>query len=290
MGYQFRKVGIIGKYGAPTVGETLLSLTRCLLEKELELFLDQDTAERHPENNLPVVNREEMGEQCDLAIVVGGDGSFLNAARSLARFDIPMLGINLGRLGFLTDIAPTQIDTLMEPILNGDYIEERRCLLTSHILRDGDFHADGPALNDVVIHKLDIARMIEFETHINGEFVNRQRSDGLIVSTPTGSTAYALSGGGPILAPTLKAMVLVPICPHTLSNRPIVVPGDSEIEITIMGPSGHAQVTRDGQSNETLVAGDKILVKRYSHAIQLIHPSSYSPFQVLRQKLGWSGQ
>ncbi len=289
MGYQFRKVGIIGKYGAPTVGETLLSLTRCLLEKELELFLDQDTAERHPENNLPVVTREEMGEQCDLAIIVGGDGSFLNAARSLARFDIPMLGINLGRLGFLTDIAPTQIDTHMEPILNGDFIEERRCLLTSHILRDGEYHAEGPALNDVVIHKMDIARMIEFETHINGEFVNRQRSDGLIVSTPTGSTAYALSGGGPLLAPTLKAMVLVPICPHTLSNRPIVVPGDSRIEITIMGPSGHAQVTRDGQSNEALVAGDKVLIERYSHAIQLIHPSSYGSFQVLRQKLGWSG-
>ncbi len=289
MEYRFHKIGIIGKFGAPTVGETLLSLTRCLLDKKLGLFMDEDTARRHPENSLPVVSREEMGEQCDLAIVVGGDGSFLNAARSLARFDIPMLGINLGRLGFLTDIAPSQIDTHMEQILLGDFTEERRCLLNSHILRDGECMAEGAALNDVVIHKLDIARMIEFETHINGEFVNRQRSDGLIVSTPTGSTAYALSGGGPILAPSLRAVVLVPICPHTLSNRPIVVPGDSEIEITIMGTSGHAQVTRDGQSNQTLMAGDKVLVKRYGHAIQLIHPSSYSPFQVLRQKLGWSG-
>jgi NAD+ kinase len=221
--------------------------------------------------------------------VVGGDGSFLNAARSLAQFDIPMLGVNLGRLGFLTDITPSQIDIYMEEVLNGDFTEERRCLLQSHILRDGESLAAGNALNDVVIHKLDIARMIEFETHINGEFVNRQRSDGLIVSTPTGSTAYALSGGGPILAPTLKAISLVPICPHTLSNRPIVVPGNSRIEITIMGPSGHAQVTRDGQSNETLVAGDKVLVERYGQNIRLIHPSNYSPFRVLRQKLGWSG-
>ncbi|MBC8518826.1 MAG: NAD(+) kinase [Gammaproteobacteria bacterium] len=289
MEYRFKKIGIIGKFGAPTVGETLLSLTRCLLEKKLELFLDKDTAERHPENNIPVVTREEMGERCDLAIVVGGDGSFLNAARSLARFDIPMVGVNLGRLGFLTDIAPAQINAHMEEILRGDFIEEKRCLISGSILRDGEYISKGAALNDVVVHKLDIARMIEFETHIDGEFVNRQRSDGLIVSTPTGSTAYALSGGGPLLSPTLQAIVLVPICPHTLSNRPIVVPGNSKIEVTIMGPSGHAQVTRDGQSNETLVAGDKIVVERYDHAIRLIHPPSYSSFQVLRQKLGWSG-
>ncbi len=289
MEYQFHKIGIIGKFGAPTVGETLLSLTRCLIDKQLEVFLDQSTAERHPENELPVVTREEMGQQCDLAIVVGGDGSFLNAARSLAHFDIPMLGVNLGRLGFLTDIAPNQIDTYLEEVLNGEFTDESRCLLKSHVVRDGESVAEGCALNDVVIHKLDIARMIEFETHINGEFVYRQRSDGLIVSTPTGSTAYALSGGGPILAPTLKAVTLVPICPHTLSNRPIVVPGNSQIEITIMGPSGHAQVTRDGQSNETLVAGDKVVIERYNHPIRLIHPSNYSPFRVLRQKLGWSG-
>lgn len=289
MEYQFQKIGIIGKFGAPTVGETLLSLTHCLIDKQLEVFLDESTAERHPENELPVVTREEMGKQCDLAIVVGGDGSFLNAARSLARFDIPMLGINLGRLGFLTDIAPNQIDTYLEEVLSGEYSDEQRCLLQSHVVRDGESLAEGCALNDVVIHKLDIARMIEFETHINGEFVYRQRSDGLIVSTPTGSTAYALSGGGPILAPTLKAVTLVPICPHTLSNRPIVVPGNSQIEITIMGPSGHAQVTRDGQSNEALVAGDKVVIERYDHPIRLIHPSNYSPFRVLRQKLGWSG-
>ena len=289
MDYQFHKIGVIGKFGAPTVGETLLSLTGCLVDKQLEVFLDKETAERHPENRLPVVTREEMGEQCDLAIVIGGDGSFLNAARSLARFDIPMLGINLGRLGFLTDIAPNQIDTYLEEVLSGEFTEERRCLLQSHILRDGESLAEGYALNDVVVHKLDIARMIEFETHINGEFVNRQRSDGLIISTPTGSTAYAVSSGGPILAPTLKAISLVPICPHTLSNRPIVVPGNSHIEVTIMGPSGHAQVTRDGQSNQALVAGDKILVERLEHHIRLIHPSNYSPFRVLRQKLGWSG-
>ncbi len=289
MDYSFKKIGVIGKFGAPTVGDTLLSLTHCLLERSLEVYLDQETAKRHPENVLPVVTREQMGAQCDLAIVIGGDGSFLNAARSLAHFDIPMLGINLGRLGFLTDIAPNQIDDHLNEILFGKYIAEQRCLLSSHILRDGEILAQGCALNDVVVHKLDIARMIEFETHINGEFVYRQRSDGLIISTPTGSTAYALSGGGPILAPTLKAISLVPICPHTLSNRPIVVPGDSRIEITIMGPSGHAQVTRDGQSNETLVAGDKVMIRRYDYNVRLIHPDNYSPFRVLRQKLGWSG-
>ncbi|MBT3348102.1 MAG: NAD(+) kinase [Thiotrichales bacterium] len=289
MDYQFKKIGIIGKFGAPTVGETLLSLTKCLLDKKLEVFIDKDTAQRHPNNNFPVVSREEMGTQCDLAIVVGGDGSFLNAARSLAQYDIPMLGVNLGRLGFLTDIAPNKIDTYMEEVLNGEFTEERRCLLNSSILRDGEHIMEGPALNDVVVHKLDVARMIEFEVHINGEFVNRQRADGLIVSTPTGSTAYALSGGGPILAPALKAVVIVPICPHTLSSRPIVVPGNTVIEITLMGPSGHAQVSRDGQSNEPLVSGDKIIVQRYDHGLRMIHPSNYSPFRVLRQKLGWSG-
>ena len=286
----FQRIGVIGKFADPSVSATLEQLSNCLLGHGVEVFLDETTAELHPRCTLKTLTRSELGAQCDLAIIVGGDGSFLNAARTLAPFDIPMLGINLGRLGFLTDVAPSRMEEELALILAGHYQQEQRSMLHSGILRNGEIIAESNALNDVVLHKWDVARMIEFETYIDGEFVNKQRSDGLVVATPTGSTAYALSGGGPILAPTLDAFVLVPICPHTLSNRPIVVEGKSHIEIVLKeGNQGNAQVTWDGQINQRLHAGDRIRIERSAHPLRLIHPPEHCTYKVLREKLGWSG-
>jgi NAD+ kinase len=286
----FQRIGVIGKFADTSVSATLEQLSNCLLGHGVEVFLDEATAELHPRCALKTLTRSELGAQCDLAIIVGGDGSFLNAARTLAPFDIPMLGINLGRLGFLTDVAPSRMEEELALILAGHYQQEQRSMLHSGILRNGEIIAESNALNDVVLHKWDVARMIEFETYIDGEFVNKQRSDGLVVATPTGSTAYALSGGGPILAPTLDAFVLVPICPHTLSNRPIVVEGKSHIEIVLKeGNQGNAQVTWDGQINQRLHAGDRIRIERSAHPLRLIHPPEHCTYRVLREKLGWSG-
>ncbi len=285
----FQTIGIIGKYGNVDVEETLSALVAALRGQGVQPMLDEKIAGQHPTKNLPVLSREELGKTCDLAIVIGGDGSFLTAARSLAEFDIPMLGINHGRLGFLTDIAPNRIDDYIKNIFAGHFTEERRCMLHARVMRDKEEVASGCALNDVVIHKLDVERMIEFDTLINGDFVNRQRSDGLVISTPTGSTAYALSGGGPILAPSLRALVLVPICPHTLSNRPIVIGGENHIQIRLVHKTGHAQVSWDGQNGFEMQMQDQLQIERYNHYIRLIHPSDYSPYSVLRQKLGWVG-
>lgn len=288
MAETFKQIGIIGKYADSTVSATLEALRDYLHERELPLLLDKATARFWPDHQLETANREELGKRCDLVIVVGGDGTLLNAARSLAMHDPALLGLNLGRLGFLTDISPDQMQDKLNEILAGRYNEEERFLLNCRIIRDGEQLSENDALNDVVIHKWDVARMIEVDTYINATYVNTLRSDGLIVSTPTGSTAYALSGGGPILQPCLDAMVLVPICPHTMSNRPIVISADSVVEVMIKGEDhSHAQVSCDGQINLGLVAGDRVQIRKLEHAIRLIHPVEHDHFQVLRTKLNW---
>ena len=201
MAGQFHCIGLIGKYGDPSVGETLHALSNHLQTRELKVFLDESTAAVVPDCGLEIASREAIGEHCDLAIVVGGDGTLLNAARSLAGYGTALLGVNLGRLGFLTDISSAEMENKLDEILAGRYVEEERLLLHCTILREGEHISESDAFNDVVVHKWDVARMIELDTYINGQFVNTTRSDGLIVSTPTGSTAYALSGGGPILHP-----------------------------------------------------------------------------------------
>lgn len=284
----FRRAGIIGKYADPTVGTTLRALADILAARGVEMLLDEATAEVWTDHGLKVASRETIGSQCDLAIVVGGDGTLLNAARSLAPFDIALAGINLGHLGFLTDISPGEMEQRLDEIFAGQYIEDQRFLLHCTVLREGEHINESVALNDVVVHKWDVARMLETETYVNGLFLNKLRSDGLIVSTPTGSTAYALSGGGPILQPCLNAIVLVPICPHTMSNRPIVVDGNSTIEIIIRGNGhAHAQVTCDGQINFGLLAGDRVRVRKAEHKVRLIHPVDHDHFHILRNKLNW---
>jgi NAD+ kinase len=242
-------------------------------------------------NDIPILDRASLGNQSDLAIVIGGDGTFLSAVRALVDCNVPILGINLGRLGFLADIYPEDMLQTMEQILHGDYVDESRFLLNAQVIRDEKIISEAAAFNDVVVHIRDVARMIEFNTYINGQYVNYQRADGIVVSTPTGSTAYALSSGGPLLHATLDAMVLVPICPHTLSNRPLVVNANSEIEIVIgQNKQSTAQVSCDGQTACDVLPGDKIRIWRKTNPVHLIHPVSYDYYHILRAKLRWSEQ
>ena len=284
----FTTIGLLGKHGDHRVGETLQILHAHLRARGVRVLLDEGTAHTYPGHSIETASRESIGSQCDLTIVVGGDGTLLNAARSLVQYGIPLAGVNLGRLGFLADISPALMIERMEEILRGHYLLEERCLISSTIERNGQKINTSTAFNDAVVHKLNMARMIEFETYINGQFVNSQRADGLIVATPTGSTAYALSGGGPILHPTLNALALVPICPHTLSNRPIVVNSDSQITIVMIECNKDcAQLTCDGQINFCLLEGDQIHIHKQNPPVRLIHPADHDHYQILRAKLRW---
>ncbi len=284
----FKTISLIGKRYDTKVQETAKFLGAFLKEQNIHILVDETVAEVASELNVDPVSREVIGEQSDLIVVIGGDGTLLCAARAMVDYNIPMVGINLGRLGFLVDISSTQVIDSVKEILLGNYLEETRCALQFSVYRDEQRICDGVALNDVVIHKWNMARMIELETRIDGRYVNTQRSDGLIISTPTGSTAYALSGGGPILYPTLNAMALVPICPHTLSNRPIVISGDSDIEVIVTPEDQeHIQITWDGQNSYNLKSNDRIKVRKYSHDIKLIHPEDHDHYEVLRAKLRW---
>ncbi len=286
----FKRVGLLGKSEDRNVSMTLRALTAYLEQQKTRILLDQSIAGIFPEPPHPVADRQTLADSCDLAIVVGGDGTLLNAARSLAESGIAVLGINLGRLGFLVDVSPEDMTQQLQKILAGDFIEEQRTLLHATVTRNDEILSETSALNDVVVHKKDVARMIELDTWIDDYFVNTNRSDGLIVSTPTGSTAYALSGGGPILHPKLDAITLVPICPHTLSNRPIVVHDESVIKIIIHEGTLEATVSCDGQVSHTLEAGDHITLRKHEHSLRLLHPQGYDYFAILRKKLRWSEQ
>ena len=286
----FNSIGIIGKHGAPNAGGVLKELLSYLQQRQLKVLLDIQSleAEIFEDHHFERVERSVLGESCDLIIIVGGDGTLLNAARSLVDYEVPLLGINLGRLGFLTDIPPSDLQQTMDQILGGEYQEEHRSLLFAHVIRNDEQINESTAFNDVVVHTCNVARMIEYETYINGKFINVTRSDGLIVATPTGSTAYALSGGGPIVHPSLKALVLVPICPHTMSYRPIVVDADSRIEIVVSKDNqARAQCTCDGQIDMGLENGDRVVIEKKAHPITLLHPPNYNYYGILRAKLHW---
>lgn len=286
---QFTTIGIITKTHTELVSDTLTHLLDYLSSKKCAVLLDESVEGIEHRHNYRVVSREELGTRCDLAITVGGDGTILNAARSLADKNVPMVGINIGRLGFLADISPDEIDTELAAILSGRYLKEERFLLEARVMRNNSVLFSSDALNDVVVHVRDVVRMIEFETHINNQFVSHQRADGLIVSTPTGSTAYALSSGGPILQSDLDAITLVPICPHTLSSRPLVINSSSEVDILISEiKQANAQVTCDGQTSFDVDVGDHIIIKRKQHTITLLHPQGHSNFDILRLKLHWN--
>ena len=283
---QFKRIAIIAKPGdAEQLKSTLTRLQALLDERGLTLLPDrQSAALLGLGQGAPL---SALAENCDLAVVVGGDGTLLSAARQIADHEIPLLGINLGRLGFLVDISPDDIHQCVGAVLDGHYTEERRFLLSAQVGQQ----PPALAFNDVVLHKWNTARMIEFETWIDGDFVYTQRSDGLVMSTPTGSTAYALSGGGPLMAPGIEAITLVPICPHTLSNRPIVIDARSEIEISVCGHTNpnDVRITCDGASSLMTSNGDKLKVRRHDTRVRLLHPVGHDHYDVLRRKLGWGG-
>ena len=284
---EFNTVGILGRE-SDAVGQSLRVLTDFLNEQQVSIMLGETIAGLLPDNPYTVCGRKKMGESCDLIIVLGGDGSLLGAARMLARHNVPVLGINRGRLGFLTDILPEEIVEKVGAVLKGDYVLEKRFLLNVAVKRGGEIIGKGEALNDVVVNSGTSARMIEFDLFIDDEFVYRQRSDGLIVSTPTGSTAYSLSAGGPIMHPKLDAVVLVPMFPHTLSSRPIVLDGNAEIRIDINRLNDiEPPVTCDGQVHLTTKPGDSVYITKKRHKMKLVHPIGHSFYESCRDKLGW---
>ncbi|WP_018234069.1 NAD(+) kinase [Thioalkalivibrio thiocyanodenitrificans] len=288
----FGTVGIITKRSDERLVHILVSLIDHLLGHGCRVLLD-DSARGWLENDhgCEQVDLDALGQQADLAIVIGGDGTFLAAGRAMVDHQVPLMGINIGRLGFLVDVSPHEMISRLDEILAGEYDEDHRSLLATRVVTNGAEPVERLSLNDVVLHIHDVVRMIEFETRIDGRHVNTQRADGLVVASPTGSTAYALSGGGPILAPSLDALVLVPICPHGLSNRPLVVHGDSEVEIRVCEFNRrHAHAAFDGQNSTTLGPGDRLIVRRKKTRLRLIHPTGYDYLQILRAKLGWGEQ
>ncbi len=283
----FRIIALIGKYQTPQVAESLGCLAEYLRSRGLTVLIESETASATGDLGFVVADYDTLGGRADLAIVIGGDGTMLNAARRLARFGVPLVGVNEGRLGFMTDVARQAMIEHVSELLAGRYRTDRRFLLAARVIRDGLCVMDTLALNDVVLNKGDLGRMIEFEISIDGEFVYSQRSDGIIVSTPTGSTAYALAANGPILHPSVAGIALVPLCPHALSNRPITVSDSCRIEIALIAPHD-ARVHCDGQTRFDFFAGDRLVIERSEHDIFLLHPEGYSYFSMLRSKLHWS--
>ncbi len=284
----FKRITLISNSNTKEVAETLESLIGYLQSNAIECTLDKDSATLVNQPDLPVINEHEFEMNCDLVIAIGGDGTMLKASHFACLYEIPLLGINKGRLGFLADIPADSIEKHLDEIFAGSFIEDERFLLHVELLREGKSLLKNSALNDVVLQKWNTARLIEFEVYVDGSFVHRQRSDGLIVTSPTGSTAYALSGGGPILHPSLDALALVPICPHTLTNRPIVIDGNSLIEIVVgTRKHNHARLTCDGEVTAELTPSDRIHIQKKRQKIKLIHPQGYDHFSTLRAKLRW---
>ncbi len=290
----FKTFGLIGRAEQQNQGtiDSLFALLNLLKKKSIHVLLEEETAQALKNHGAEVVTRKQLGKRCDLVIVVGGDGSLLNAARSVVDHGTPLLGINRGQLGFLTDIHPDDIEKEVSKVVDGHYIEEERFLFCAEKCNGSEEKLDlGYALNDVVVMPGEIPQMIEFEIYIDGQFVCGQRADGLIAATPTGSTAYALSGGGPILHPSLDALVLVPMFSHTLSSRPIVVNGNSPVSIVISKHSkGAARVSCDGQERIPLEVGSWINIKKKTEKLRLIHPENHNYFETLRNKLGWENR
>ncbi len=286
-----KTIALVGKYHSLEIAESLRRLAEYLHERGVSVFIERETAEHIGRqvdlSRWVTCGFNDIGAHADLAIVIGGDGTMLNAARRLSRYRVPLVGVNQGRLGFMTDIGRDDMLTCMDDLLDGRFAAENRMLLDADVIREGKEIASNLALNDVVVDKGAIGRMIEFELFIDGEFIYNLRSDGLIVSTPTGSTAYSLSSGGPILHPTLTGIALVPLCPHALTNRPIIVNDQADIEFRIT----HADDPRvhfDGQVTLNLQAGDSVRLRRSAYTICFLHPPGYSYFAMLRQKLHWS--
>ena len=285
--YTFRTIALIGKYQSREIAQSLLALAAFVRERGLEVLVEEGTAAEVGANGYEVASYATIGARANLAVILGGDGTMLNAARHLAGVDVPLLGINQGRLGFMTDIALGTMTDSITALLEGKFSREQRFLLNAEVRRDGATVFQTVAMNDVVVNKGESGRMIELEVKVDGELIHVLRADGLIVCTPTGSTAYALSANGPILHPAVHGMAIVPLCPHALSNRPITISDSSMIDIALL--SHHdARVHFDGQTRFDVRAADVVHIARSAHGITLLHPPGYSYFAMLREKLQWT--
>ncbi|MDD4910795.1 MAG: NAD kinase [Sideroxydans sp.] len=287
MKFPFQTVAIIGKQKTADVAAPMLLLGDYLAERGVDVVVDNISSEYLRTDRFRALSLDEIASSVDLAIVIGGDGTLLNIARALAPHGTPIAGVNKGRLGFLTDLSMGSMLEGIGAMLDGRFVTEKRLLLSATVVRDGVEIFNGLAFNEVVVHRSHVSSMVEFEVRIDGEYLYNQRADGLIISTPTGSTAYAMSSGGPILHPSLDVLELVPVCPHSLSNRPIVVKGTSVIEL-LMHRTGDNCVRYDSHTNCDLQLHDKLLVTRYEKPVCLLHPEGHSYYHTLREKLLWN--
>ena len=286
MAERFRHVAIVGKHQAPGIKPVLQEIAQFLCSQGLDVSLEAATALNTGLTDYDALSNDELGRQCDLAVVIGGDGTMLGFARDMARHGIPLVGINQGRLGFITDIPIERWRESLAPVLAGDYEVEPRAMLEGGVWRDGESIFSGLALNDVVVSRGGTSGMVELKVNVGDQFVANMRADGLIVASPTGSTAYALSAGGPILHPSIAGWLIVPIAPHTLSNRPIVLPDLGEVRMEIVA-GRDASVNFDMQSLASLLHGDTITVRRSQHQVRFLHPKGWSYYATLRRKLRW---
>lgn len=290
----FRHVALIGKYQTIASGASgassrnaLEAIVRFLDNQGCDVVIEQDTARNLSMTDYPRLTLNEIGAQCDLGLVVGGDGTMLGIGRQLASYGVPLIGINQGRLGFITDIPYDSFSENLERMLYGEYVEDHRSLMNARVMRDGHCVFKAMAMNDVVVNRGATSGMVELRVEVDGHFVANQRADGLIIATPTGSTAYALSSGGPLLHPSIPGWVMVPIAPHTLSNRPIVLANTSRIAIELVA-GRDASASFDQQSLASLMHGDRIEVARSDHHVRFLHPKGWSYFDTLREKLHWN--
>ncbi|NBD20114.1 NAD kinase [Aquabacterium fontiphilum] len=289
---RFTHAALVGKYHARGIRPVLEDVAHLLARSGLDVSLESETALATGMSEYPALSIKEIGQQCDVAVVVGGDGTMLAIARELAPYDVPLIGINQGRLGFITDIQLKDVPTALPQILAGQFEREQRAMLEGAVMRPlkgGGFETiyEGHAINEVVVSRGATASMVELRAEVDGQFVANYRADGLIVSSPTGSTAYALSAGGPILHPTLAGWVVVPIASHTLSNRPIVVADTGTITIEIVA-GRDASMNFDMQSLASLLHGDRVTVRRSQHKVTFLHPQGWNYYATLRRKLRWN--
>ena len=291
---KFRHVALFGKDNTAAHGWALES-SRCALDEVAQFLtrqgcdvvLDKETALHTGLSHYHVLEMDEIGTQCDLGLVIGGDGTMLGIGRQMARHGLPLMGINQGRLGFITDIPLQSYQDVLLPMLQGLYQTENRSLLHAQVLRDHRCVFSALAMNDVVVNRGGSSGMVELKVEVDGHFVSNQRADGLIIATPTGSTAYSLSVGGPLMHPAIGGWVMAPIAPHTLSNRPIVLPESCEISIEIVA-GRYVSANFDMQSLADLILGDRIMVKRSEHTVRFLHPAGWNYFDTLRKKMHWN--
>jgi NAD+ kinase len=288
MAFPVRVCALVGRFADPRVAESFAALFLHLQSRKVQVLVSHESVLPQGVNGATLVAEEEMGKKADLVIAIGGDGTLLYAARLVARHGVPLLGINRGRLGFLTDVMPQDMIASVDAALQGELEKDERSLLAAFLHRADGGVFEQLALNDVVLQKVATGRMLDFETRVNGRYVNTHAGDGIVVASATGSTAYALSCGGPIVEPHLDVVVIAPICPHTLSDRPIIVPASSEIEIRLLErPDTQAEIACDGAVLGNLMPSDRLLITPARERITLLHPPGYDYFRLLRSKLHW---